>query len=110
MEMSSDYPWEPPLAGDEAERLVGALERLRATFRWKADDLDAARLRARIVMSTLTIGALLKHLAVVEAGTTRSNVHAPGSRQRWRTVGSTSRCTRPGPTAGTRTCAGSSAT
>jgi transposase-like protein len=25
----SDTPWEPPLAGSEAEHLVGALERLR---------------------------------------------------------------------------------
>jgi len=37
-----EYPWEPPLAGTEVEQLVGALERLRTTFRWKADDLNAA--------------------------------------------------------------------
>jgi len=36
----ADYPWEPPLAGTEAEHLVGALDRLRTTFRWKADGLD----------------------------------------------------------------------
>jgi hypothetical protein len=63
---SSDYPWEPPLAGTEVEHLVGALERLRTTFRWKADDLDAAGLQKRIGASTLTIGGLLKHLAVQE--------------------------------------------
>jgi hypothetical protein len=62
----SDHPWEPPLAGTEVEHLVGALERLRTTFRWKADDLDAARLRTRIGASALTIGGLLKHLAFVE--------------------------------------------
>jgi hypothetical protein len=61
-----DTPWEPPLAGTEAEHLVGALERLRATFRWKADDLDAAGLRTRIGASSLTLGGLLKHLASVE--------------------------------------------
>src|SRR6476660_5273422 len=38
---STDYPWEPPMAGTEAEQLTGALDRLRTTFRWKADDLDA---------------------------------------------------------------------
>jgi hypothetical protein len=38
---NNDTPWEPPLAGTEAEHLVGALDRLRTTFRWKADDLDA---------------------------------------------------------------------
>jgi hypothetical protein len=59
-------PWEPPFAGSEAEHLVGALERLRATFRWKADGLDSAGLSARIGASSLTLGGLLKHLAVNE--------------------------------------------
>jgi hypothetical protein len=62
----SDTPWEPPLAGTEVEHLVGALDRLRTTFRWKADDLDAAGLQTRIGASSLTLGGLLKHLAVVE--------------------------------------------
>ncbi|HWB34841.1 MAG TPA: DUF664 domain-containing protein [Rugosimonospora sp.] len=62
----SDYPWEPPLAGTEAEHLAGALNRLRTTFRWKADDLDAGGLNARIGASALTLGGLLKHLAHVE--------------------------------------------
>lgn len=62
----NDTPWEPPLAGTEAEHLVGALERLRATFRWKADALDAAGLATRVGRSALTLGGLLKHLAVVE--------------------------------------------
>jgi hypothetical protein len=62
----SDYPWEPPLAGDEAEQLFGALDRLRTTFRWKADDLDAAGLQVRIGASALTLGGLLKHLARAE--------------------------------------------
>lgn len=62
----SDAPWEPPLAGSEVEHLTGALERLRATFRWKADDLDAAGLRTCVGASSLTLGGLLKHLAAVE--------------------------------------------
>jgi Protein of unknown function (DUF664) len=61
-----DRPWEPPLAGTEAEHLAGALDRLRATFRWKADGLDAAGLAVRIGASSLTLGGLLKHLALVE--------------------------------------------
>jgi hypothetical protein len=61
-----DPPWEPPLAGTEAEQLIGALDRLRATFRWKADDLDPAGLQTRIGASTLTLGGLLKHLALQE--------------------------------------------
>jgi hypothetical protein len=62
----TDFPWEPPLAGTEAEHLTGALDRLRATFRFKADDLDAAGLQVRIGASTLTLGGLLKHLAAGE--------------------------------------------
>ena len=63
---SSDNPWEPPLAGTEAEHLIGALNRLRTTFRWKADNLDAHGLQTRIGASSLTLGGLLKHLAVQE--------------------------------------------
>jgi hypothetical protein len=63
---NSDHPWEPPLAGTEVEHLLGALDRLRTTFRWKADDLGADGLRARVGASTLTLGGLLKHLALVE--------------------------------------------
>ena len=63
---SSDFPWEPPFAGSEVEHLVGMLDRLRTTFRWKADGLDAAGLQARVGASSLTIGGMLKHLAFVE--------------------------------------------
>ncbi|HEX8973283.1 DUF664 domain-containing protein [Oryzihumus sp.] len=61
-----DPPWEPPTAGTEAEHLAAALDRLRATFRWKADGLDSAGLQTRIGASTLTLAGLLKHLALVE--------------------------------------------
>jgi len=62
----SEPPWEPPAAGSEVEHLVASLERLRATFRWKADGLDRAGLAATIGASSLTIGGLLKHLALTE--------------------------------------------
>jgi hypothetical protein len=64
--MTTDYPWEPPLAGTEAEHLVGALDRLRTTFRWKSGGLDATGLRTRVGASSLTLGGLLKHLAFAE--------------------------------------------
>jgi hypothetical protein len=63
---SIEYPWEPPLAGTETEALVGALDRLRAVFRWKVDDLDSTGLRTPISSSSLTLGGLLKHLAAIE--------------------------------------------
>jgi hypothetical protein len=59
-------PWEPPFAGTETQHLLGALNRLRTTFRWKADGLDAVGLQARVGASTLTLGGLLKHLAACE--------------------------------------------
>lgn len=62
--------WEPPLAGTETEHLLGALDRLRATFRWKAGGLDSTGLQKRIGASSLTLGGLLKHLAFVEDFTT----------------------------------------
>jgi hypothetical protein len=54
------------VAGNEVEQLVGALDRLRTTFRWKADELDAAGLQAKVGASSMTLGGLLKHLAANE--------------------------------------------
>jgi uncharacterized damage-inducible protein DinB len=62
----TDFPWEPPIAGTERQHLTGALDRLRTTFRWKADGLAAEGLSQRLGRSALTLGGLLKHLAVVE--------------------------------------------
>lgn len=66
IEPRGETPWEPPLAGTEVEHLTGALDRLRTTFRWKADGLDRAGLSTCVGASSLTIGGLLKHLAWVE--------------------------------------------
>ena len=64
--MTGHPPWEPPFTGDEGGAVFGALGRLRTTFRWKCADLDAAGLAARAAASSLTLGGLLKHLAVQE--------------------------------------------
>ena len=64
--MTTTIPWEPPLASTELDHLVGALDRLRTTFRWKADGLDSAGLAQHVGASALTLGGLLKHLAAVE--------------------------------------------
>ena len=53
-------PWEPPVAGTETEHLLGAITRMRTTFRWKAGHLDAAGLSATLGPSALTLGGLLK--------------------------------------------------
>src|SRR5262245_39577082 len=57
---------EPPLAGDEAATLIGFLDYQRATLAWKCEGLDAAGLQATTAASTITLGGLLKHLALVE--------------------------------------------
>ncbi|MCY1140925.1 DUF664 domain-containing protein [Actinoplanes sp. Pm04-4] len=70
----TDIPWEPPLAGTETEHLLGALDRMRTTFRWKADGLDAAALNAKVGQSSLTLGGLLKHLALIEDHTMAAKI------------------------------------
>jgi hypothetical protein len=56
----------PPVAGDETSTLLGSLERQRATLAWKCGGLDAAGLSATVGASSITLGGLLKHLALVE--------------------------------------------
>ncbi len=53
--------------GPEAEAIVAVLERNRRTFGWKTSGLDETGLRATIAASTMTLGGLVKHLALVEA-------------------------------------------
>jgi Protein of unknown function (DUF664) len=57
---------EPPVAGDEADTLTGSLERQRRTLAWKCGGLDAAGLSATAGASSVTLGGLLKHLALIE--------------------------------------------
>ena len=56
----------PPFAADEPTMLLAFLDYFRDTLRRQADGLDAAQLATRLAPSTLTLGALLKHLALVE--------------------------------------------
>jgi uncharacterized damage-inducible protein DinB len=46
--------------------MLGSLERQRATLAWKCGGLDPAGMRATVGASTMTLGGLLKHLALVE--------------------------------------------
>jgi Protein of unknown function (DUF664) len=57
---------EPPLAGNETATLLGSLNRQRAILAWKCGGLDATGLRATAAASSITLGGLLKHLALVE--------------------------------------------
>ncbi len=82
----TDTPWEPPLAGTELEHLLGALDRLRATFRWKADGLDAAGLDVSVGASSLTIGGLLKHLALSEDYVSTHKLTGDKVGEPWRSI------------------------
>jgi uncharacterized damage-inducible protein DinB len=57
---------EPPTDGDEVETLLGFLDFQRATFAWKCSGLDAAGMAATVGASTMTLGGMMKHLALVE--------------------------------------------
>ena len=59
-------PREPPVAGTEIDTLLGALERQRGYLAWKCGNLDSAGLRATLGPSAMTLGGLLKHMALVE--------------------------------------------
>jgi hypothetical protein len=57
----------PSSARAEVEALAVVLERNRRTFAWKTAGLDEPGLRATTAASTLTLGGLVKHVALVEA-------------------------------------------
>lgn len=51
----------------EAQALISVLERNRRTFAWKTAGLDTKGLSATTAASTMTLGGLVKHVALVEA-------------------------------------------
>ena len=80
-------PWEPPLAGTEVEHLLGALGRLRATLRWKADGLDEVGLTRRLAGSNLSLGGLLLHLAMGEEYILTTKLRGEELVEPWRSLG-----------------------
>jgi len=78
--------WEPPFFATPTEHLVTALDRQRATLRWKADGLDADALSRRIGASSLTIGGLLKHLTRVEDVHFTWDLDGSAPSEPWRSV------------------------
>jgi hypothetical protein len=57
---------DPSTTAGEVEMLLFALDRSRAQFAWKCGGLDAAGLTRPHPPTTMTLGGLLKHLALVE--------------------------------------------
>jgi uncharacterized damage-inducible protein DinB len=77
---------EPPLAADELGTLLGFLDFQRATLAWKCSGLDAAGLQATVGASTMTLGGMLKHLALVEDGWFSRSLHGLEQEAPWNTV------------------------
>ena len=50
----------------EAESLLSVLDRNRRTFAWKTAGLDEKGLRLTTAASTMTLGGLVKHVALVD--------------------------------------------
>lgn len=57
---------EPPVGAGEWETLNGFLNFFRQTIAWKTAGLSDEQLRQRLEPSSMTLGGLLKHLALVE--------------------------------------------
>lgn len=57
---------DPQLTAGELTTLTEFLDFHRATLLWETEGLDAAGLNRRLPTSPLTLGGLLKHLALVE--------------------------------------------
>ena len=57
----------PPLAGDEVTTVRAYLDYHRDTLRWKVDGLTQEQLAQRLEPSTMTLGGMMKHLALVES-------------------------------------------
>lgn len=57
-----------PVHADETEMLLGYLERNRANLRGRCEGLDAEQLQRTLPPSAMTLGGLLKRVAVVESG------------------------------------------
>jgi hypothetical protein len=57
---------EPSMTAGEVDMLLFAIDRSRAQFAWKFGGLDAAGLSKPHPPTGMTLGGLLKHLALVE--------------------------------------------
>jgi uncharacterized damage-inducible protein DinB len=77
---------EPDQAADETTTLLGFLDYQRATLAWKCGGLDAAGLNATVGVSSMTLGGLLKHMALVEDIWFSRSLHGRERSAPWNTV------------------------
>ena len=84
--MTQDPRVDPPLAGTETETLLAFLDYHRETLRMKARGLTSDQLAASLPPSTMTLGGLLKHLALVEDNWFSVVLHGHDDAEPWRGV------------------------
>jgi hypothetical protein len=73
----------PPVAGNELDTLLGALERNRRVLAWKCVDLDAAAMAITVGTSAITLGGLLRHLTRVEVDSFSWKLHGREPEPAW---------------------------
>ncbi|MEO6998807.1 MAG: DinB family protein [Terracoccus sp.] len=77
---------DPPLAADEASTLLAYLDYQRDTLRMKVVGLTQAQLAQPLAPSSLTLGGLQKHLALVEASWFGEVLHGRPMGEPWDSV------------------------
>ncbi|MCB0998262.1 MAG: DUF664 domain-containing protein [Ilumatobacteraceae bacterium] len=78
---------EPPFDATEVDHLLFSVERSRAQFAWKVGGLGTDDLHRRSVpTSTMTLGGLLKHLALCEDHFTADFLRGEPRPEPWRSV------------------------
>lgn len=74
---------EPPLTAPESETLLGYLEWQRATLEWKTRGLGADGLAATTARSSMSLGGIMKHMALVEDHWFSMVLHDRNCAPRW---------------------------
>jgi len=85
MSEAAEQP-DAPAARGEVGAVLAVLERNRRTFAWKTSGLDEAGLRATTAASAMTLGGLVKHVALVEADWLADKLAGQGYGPPWDTV------------------------
>jgi hypothetical protein len=77
---------DPPTHGDERTLLIAFLDYHRQTLRMKAGGLDPEQWATSCPPSGMTLGGMVKHLALVENSWLRERLAGDGLSEPWRSV------------------------
>ncbi|MEO5974951.1 MAG: DinB family protein [Ilumatobacteraceae bacterium] len=77
---------EPPPVANEVDMVLAYLDYQRATLAWKCAEVDATGLTAKVGVSSMTLGGLLKHMTFVEEHWFSRWLHGQELQSPWNTV------------------------